>query len=135
MPGDRVWIKGRGQKQIIGVIIDVQPKHCNIRCDQDQGTSSGAKKRTEKTKINKLPSVGLFAAAEESAAESDVTLPCPGDGEARGSGDGGPAAAAEEPAPAPAAERPAPAAMDAEAAKEAAAAAKWGDASDVFGGF
>jgi hypothetical protein len=84
----------------------------------------------------------MISVAEESPADSEATLPCPGDGETPSSGsrDGRPAVAAEALAPAPAVEVPAPApavddAAAADAAKEAAAAAKWGDAADVFGGF
>ena len=134
--GDHVWTQLRGSKRITGVVIDVATHHCTIRCDPEQGTHSNIKKRVEKKKLNKVTTVGLAPIAEEAVTESDVTTPAAAadDGPAAAAG-GGPAAAAEEPAPAPEAERPAPAAMDEEAAKEAAAAAKWGDASDVFGGF
>jgi len=134
--GDHVWTQLRGSKRITGVVIDVGAHHCNIRCDPDQGSHSNTKKKTEKKKLNKVTTVGPAPAAEESVTESDVTMPAAAaDGGPAAAAGGGPAAAAEEPAPAPAAERPAPAAMDEEAAHEAATAAKWGDASDVFVGF
>ena len=113
------------------MIVEVLKAHCQVKLDQDQGPLSGVKKKTAGKFIHMLTSVGPAPPAEDSAAESETTLPCPGDIASVGSGDGGPAAAAE----APATEEPAPAAMDAAAAGEAAAAAKWGDASEVFGGF